>query len=328
LLGYERVSDRSLAVLDALDREIKPIDKLGEQHFRAGLRSVEREAASARLVLLWVVGGLALIGTMLAFAAVRMVGELRGLYAREREAAETLARAAQAKADFLADVAHELRTPLTVLRTNADVGLSLDRDGPQAPLLREIVGESERMTRMLQDLLLLACSDSTALPLDRESVEMAPFLTDVAVRAQTLAQEHGATLDVRLAGDGLLWIDRARLEQVVLILVDNAVKYSPAGSCVMLSTTARSEAAWIEVADRGFGIPDDELPYVFDRFYRADRLKPRVRKVDGAGLGLSIARTIVEAHGGRISAAARPGGGTCVALCLPLSREESLIASA
>jgi signal transduction histidine kinase len=275
------------------------------------LHSVAREAASARLVLLWVVGGLALVGTMLAFAAVRMVGELRGLYAREKAAA-------QAKADFLADVAHELRTPLTVLRTNADVGLSLDREGPHAPLFREIVGESQRMVRMLQDLLLLARSDSAMLPLDQEPVDLASFLADLAVRAQTLAEERGAVFESHLVGEGQVCVDRARIEQVVFILVDNATKYSPAGGCVTLGATASRGDAWIEVVDRGFGIPEDELPYVFDRFYRADRAKRRVRKVDGAGLGLSIAKTIVEAHGGRISATSRRGGGTRVAFGLPL----------
>lgn len=310
-LGYERISDRSLAVLDELDREIQPIDKLGEQHFRAGLTSVAQETASARLVLVWVVGGVALIGMILAFAAVRMVGELRGLYARERAAA-------QAKADFLADIAHELRTPLTVLRTNADVGLSLAPGGADAALFREIVSEAERMSRMLQDVLLLASSESTALPLNQEPVEMATFLTDVAVRARTLAQECGANFEIRLSGEGRIWIDRARIEQVVLILVDNAVKYSPPGGCVTLSTAVDADGAWIEVIDQGFGIPEDELPYVFDRFYRADRSHPRARKVDGAGLGLSIAKTIVEAHGGRMTLESTAGGGTRVAACIPL----------
>ena len=310
-LQYERISDRSLAVLDQLDRAIQPIDKLGEQHFRAGLSDVARQASSARFVLLWVVGGLALVGLILAFAAVRMLSELRRLYASERAAA-------QARADFLADIAHELRTPLTVLRTNADVSLSLHHDAPDAPIFREMVSETERMARMLRDLLLLASSDSTALPLDPEPVDVATFLEDLAVRAQTLVNESGATLETHFVADGQLWIDRARIEQVVMILVDNAVKYSPPGRCVMLNASTGSEELCLEVADRGFGIPEEDLPYVFDRFYRADRLTRRVRKIDGAGLGLSIAKTIVEAHDGRISAASRPGGGTRVSVSLPL----------
>jgi signal transduction histidine kinase len=300
--------ERGVAIAEQLS---SPIDKLGEQHFRAGLNSVEQETESARLVLLWVVGGLALVGMMLAFAAVRMISELRRLNARERAAA-------QARADFLVDIAHELRTPLTVLRTNADLGLSLDPDEPHTPLFSEIVNESVHMTRMLQDLLLLARSDSVALPLEREAVQMAPFVADVAARAQTLAHERGAILEVQLLGEGQLSIDRARVEQVVLILVDNALKYGPPGNSITLRTSVTADEASIEVADRGFGIPQDELPYVFDRFYRADRSRPRVRKVDGAGLGLSIARTIVEAHGGRIAAASRPGGGTRMTVRLPV----------
>jgi signal transduction histidine kinase len=318
LVAYERISDRSLAVLDDLDRAIWPINKLGEEHFRAGLRSVDNAAATARLVLMWVVGGLVLAGTVLALAAVRMVSELSRLYARERTAAETLSRDAHAKANFLADIAHELRTPLTVLRTNADVGLTVDRDGQHATLFQEIIGESARMARMLDDLLFLARSDLATLPLDCEQVWIAPFLVDVAARAQTLTREQGANFELHLTATGELWVDRARIEQAVLILVDNAAKYSPAGASITLSTRVRSAAVWIEVADRGYGIPEEELPYVFERFYRADGVQPRVRKADGFGLGLSIARTIVEAHGGYITAARRQGGGTRVSFCLPL----------
>jgi signal transduction histidine kinase len=147
---------------------------------------------------------------------------------------------------------------------------------------------------------------------------MARFLADLAGRAQTLVEERGAKFESQLAGRGQMWIDLARVEQVVFILLDNATKYSPPGGCVTLGALANRHEARIEVADRGIGIPEDELPYVFDRFFRADQGKPRARKVDGVGLGLSIARAIVEAHGGRISATSRPGGGTCVAFGLPL----------
>jgi two-component system sensor histidine kinase VicK len=129
-------------------------------------------------------------------------------------------------------------------------------------------------------------------------------------------------LERKLEGGGLVEIDVQRIEQAVLILIDNAVKYGPPGGTVTLGASVISSELRISVEDRGPGIPREELPRIFERFYRLD--KARSRKLGGTGLGLPIARTIVEAHGGRIYATSRPGKGTKMLLCLPLLAEPRL----
>jgi two-component system sensor histidine kinase VicK len=142
------------------------------------------------------------------------------------------------------------------------------------------------------------------------------LLTDLAGRAEILARERGARLETQLGGRGFVEIDRRWIEQAVLILVDNAAKYGPDGGTVTLTSSARYGELRIGVEDHGPGIPEEELPRVFERFYRLD--KARSRTLGGSGLGLPIAKTIVEAHGGHIEAVSRLGKGTKMSLCLPL----------
>jgi len=219
------------------------------------------------------------------------------------------------KNDFVADASHELRTPLTVLRANAEVALEIDRTSAQAEFLEEIVRESERMTHLVEDMLLLARSDSGSLPLQIEAVDLEPFLAELAQRAHMLVGEQGASLDAELMAMGRAELDRSRIAQVALILVDNAAEYGASGGPITLASETRTSEFVIEVRDRGPGIPEADLPFVFERFYRADRARARRQK--GAGLGLAIARTIVEAHDGRIEAMKRPGGGMIMRFWLP-----------
>jgi two-component system sensor histidine kinase VicK len=169
---------------------------------------------------------------------------------------------------------------------------------------------------MVEELLFLARSDSASLPLDFESIAVEPLLAELAGRAEVLARERGATLEMKLEGGGLAKIDSQHIEQAVLILVDNAAKYGPPGGKITLTSSTRSGELRIGVEDRGPGIPKEELPRIFERFYRLD--KARSRKMGGSGLGLPIAKTIAEAHGGRIEAVSRFGEGTKMMLCLPL----------
>jgi two-component system sensor histidine kinase VicK len=163
------------------------------------------------------------------------------------------------------------------------------------------------------------------------TVAVAPFLAELAGRAEVLTREHGAELERKLEGEGYVEIDRQRIEQAILILVDNATKYGARGGTVTLASFVRSGELHIIVEDRGPGIPKDELPRIFDRFYRLD--KARSRQLGGTGLGLSIARTTVEAHGGHVEAASRLGKGTKMTLRLPLlpglrQREEGKVGQA
>ena len=317
--AFEEVSDRGLVRIDEMAQAGTELDELGEQLSEESLAEVDRATRTARVVLLTVICGLLLVGAGLAYATVRVVDELRKLYAEQQQTSEKLAEANRAKIDFIADVSHELRTPLTVLRGNAQVGLMMGGDGEHKEILEEIVEESKRMSRMVEDLLLLARSDSASLRLTVETVAVEPFMMELAGRAEILCRERGATLETEFRGEGLARIDPQRIEQAALILVDNAAKYGQPGGKVTLSSSVRAGELRIAVEDRGSGIPREELSRIFERFYRLD--KARSRKLGGTGLGLPIAKAIVESHGGRIEAVSRQGEGTKMTLCLPLLAE-------
>jgi two-component system, OmpR family, sensor histidine kinase VicK len=316
--AFDTASDRGLEQIEQMEQEAGKLDGLGESLTDGALQRVDRAAATSELVLLGAIFGLLLAGAALAYAAVRVVNELKRLYAGQQETAAKLAEASRQKTDFLADVSHELRTPLTVLRGNAQVGLALGAEGEQKQLLEEVVEESKRMSRMVEELLFLARSDSSPPSLEPETVSVPPLMSDLVGRATVLARERGATLATDIRADGLLHADPNRLEQAVLILVDNAIKYGPPGGTVTLhSAVTRAGELRITVEDEGPGIPKEDLPRVFERFYRVD--KARSRRMGGSGLGLPIAKTIVEAHGGHITAESRAGHGTRMSIHLPLA---------
>ncbi|MGI8909199.1 MAG: sensor histidine kinase, partial [Rubrobacteraceae bacterium] len=327
--AFDAASDRGLGQIQQMEQKAEVLDGLGEELTDDSLQRVDQAASTSALVLLGAIVGLLLAGAALAYAAVRVVNELRRLYAEQQQAAEKLAASSRAKTDFLADVSHELRTPLTVLHGNAQVGLALDPEEEQKQILHEMVEESRRMSRLVEDLLFLARSDSTSPSMRPETVSAASFASELAGRAEMLVREHGATLQTDLRAEGALRADPARLEQAVFILLDNAIKYGPPGGVVTLRsdvTRAVTHAGGhagvlrITVEDRGPGIPRNDLPRIFERFYRVN--KARSRKMGGAGLGLPIARTIVESHSGHITAESRPGEGTTMSLYLPLIHAE------
>ena len=317
--AFTEASDTGLYRISQMQNAAEKLDGLGERLSDEALDRVDRATTTARVVLLTVIGGLLLAGAALAYAAVHVVNELRRLYAEQQAATEKVEAASQAKTEFIADVSHELRTPLTVLRGNAQVGLALGGDPEHTELYAEIVEESRRMSRMVEDLLFLARSDSATVPLDLETVSVEALLAQLAGRAGVLARERGATLEISLEGTGVVEVDAQRIEQAVLILVDNAAKYGRARGKIILSSSVRYGELRISVEDRGPGIPEEELPHIFERFYRLD--KARSRRLGGAGLGLPIAKTTVEVHGGHVEAVSRIGEGTKMTLCLPLLAE-------
>jgi two-component system, OmpR family, sensor histidine kinase VicK len=308
---FQEASDLGLRRIEDLERAAEEIDELGDALAAQSLQNVDRAANTATLVLLAAIGGLVLAGVVLAYTAIRVVNELQRLYDEQQETAQKLSEASKAKTDFIADVSHELRTPLTVLKGNAEIGLQLSGDRTHKEIFGEIVEESGRMARMVEDLLLLARSDSATLPLSAEKVAVSPFLADLAGRAEALARERGASLRTHLEGEGELEVDPQRVEQAVLILVDNAAKYGPPGGTITLASSVRPSPSGdapgelrILVEDRGSGIPKEELPHIFERFYRVDKMRTRKDGgtgpgQGGVGLGLPIAKTIVGAHRGR-----------------------------
>jgi two-component system OmpR family sensor kinase/two-component system sensor histidine kinase BaeS len=226
--------------------------------------------------------------------------------------ADRLERNEQRRRDLLADVAHELRTPLSVIRGRVE-GM---RDGLyeiDAEHLGLIEQETDVMARLLGDLQLLSNAEAGALPLHRE--RLGPMeLVDAAVAAyRAQAGEAGVALEARSeAGVPRLNVDRVRIGEVLSNLVANAIRHTPAGGTVTVAVAHAGEAVTFEVADTGEGIPADELQAVFDRFAKS----PESR---GAGLGLAIAKSLVEAHDGTISAESTPGRGTTMRFVLPAS---------
>jgi len=215
---------------------------------------------------------------------------------------------------LVADVSHELRTPLTTLRGNLDLFkrgyTSLSREDLD-DMLATMEGEVTRMSRLVADLLLLSKADA-GVQLDKQPVELDTVLLDVY--RQALRMASGVKVSLGHEDRAVVLGDRDRLHQLLLNLADNALKYTPAGGEVRFSLYHREGWVLVSVADTGVGISKEDLPHIFERFYRADRARTSGR--GGAGLGLSIAKWIAEAHGGQLTVESTPGVGSTFTLWL------------
>lgn len=243
------------------------------------------------------------------------VGELARCFDGMLDSLETVYRAQR---QFIDDAAHELRAPLTTMTGNIEL-LERARDLPswqREAMLSDIRGEAERLARLVGELLLLARADA-GQPLGRDRVALDDVLVETVRGVRPLAD--GVELGIAALEPATTFGDRDRIKQLVLILVENALRYTPSGGRVRVGLRGRDGWAMVEVADTGIGIDAAELPRVFDRFYRGDAA--RSRDAGGSGLGLAIAKWIAEAHGGWISVESRPGHGTTFTAALPLSRE-------
>jgi len=217
---------------------------------------------------------------------------------------------------FVADVGHELRTPLTVIKGNITLMRKLGCTDEES--LDSVEEEVDRLTRMVGDLLLLARAESGKLPLNRIEVDLDTLLLEVLQQSQVLAHDK---LDLRLGeiDQVLVCGDRDRLKQVLINLISNAVKYTPAGGEVIASLSKDGDQAKITIQDNGPGIPADELPHIFERFYRIEKSRTRSADGKGFGLGLSIAYWIIKHHEGDIEVKSTEGEGTTFTIWLPLS---------
>jgi signal transduction histidine kinase len=215
---------------------------------------------------------------------------------------------------FLADVSHELRTPLTVIKGNVDLMRRMKQMDEES--LDNIEDEADRLTRLVGDLLLEAQAESGKLPLHFAPVEMDTLLLEVFKEMRILARER---VQIKLPEIDQIVIsgDRDRLKQVLINLIANAIKYTPQGGVVVLSLGKVGDNARLIVRDNGLGIPAEDLPHIFERFYRAEKSRSR-SKVGGFGLGLSIAYWIVNHHGGQIEVDSAEGKGTTFCIYLPI----------
>jgi signal transduction histidine kinase len=214
---------------------------------------------------------------------------------------------------FVADASHELRTPLAVIRANAEF---LQERQPASEEAAEIVSETDRLSSLVDSLLAVARGDGTGEAVHDE-LDLGAVVEGSAASMRSLAIERGVALDVAAAPELRVRGSREQLRQLVVILVDNALRYTPAGGQVDVDVARRNGSAVMAVTDTGIGIPPEALGHVFERFYRAD--DARTRDSGGAGLGLAIAQKLVDEHGGRISAESTPGKGSTFTVTLPLA---------
>ncbi len=220
---------------------------------------------------------------------------------------------------FTADASHELRTPIALIRATAE--LTLRRERPPETYreaLGQIMNESERMTRLVEDLLLVARADAglPALPLER--IELSPLVQDVCQQGEILARERQLELSAQIPEQPVfVEANDPALRRLLLLLLDNAVKYTPAGGRITVTVGSDPAGSVVAVSDTGVGIPESALPHVFERFYRVD--ESRNRDAGGAGLGLSIAKWIAERHHASLEAESESGRGSTFRVRFPMT---------
>ncbi|HSB70197.1 MAG TPA: ATP-binding protein [Candidatus Methylomirabilis sp.] len=230
--------------------------------------------------------------------------------------------------NFSSDASHELRTPLTVLKGEIEVALRSPRDPEEyRSVLASALEEVERMSRLVEDLLMLSRADAGALRWERGPVELDRLVEEIAKQGEILGRGRDVRVGIEALEPLVVQGDEQRLRQLLLNLLDNAVKYTLPGGRVTLSLRQVTSSnpvpiplnPWVEIAvrDTGIGIPAEALPRIFERFYRVDQA--RGREAGGAGLGLCIAKTIAEAHGGRIEVESTPGTGSTFTVLLPMA---------
>lgn len=291
-----------------------------------------------------VAGGVAvllalLLGGLLAFTQTRSLRELteateeiaRGKYGRQvkirskdelgdlatsfNKMSLDLVKAIESRKQMTADIAHDLRTPLSVISGYSEA--LADGKLPGTPDIYNVMyQESQHLSRLIEDLRVLSLADAGELPLSLLEVQPATFLERAAIRHGVSAEQTGVT--IRAASDGevpAVRMDPERMAQVLDNLICNALRYTPRGGSILLKAQAVDGQVQMQVQDTGSGIAPEDLPYVFDRFYRGD---PARQQSGESGLGLAIGKSIVEAHGGKLTVASQPGSGATFTISLPL----------
>jgi len=220
---------------------------------------------------------------------------------------------------FTADASHDLRTPVAVIRTSAELALRRQRTEPEyREALHQILAASIETSELLENLLSLARADAGVLSLDLHPLELGAHVRKVQERAVLLSADKALDIQLQAPADPV-WVkaDALSLDRLLLILVDNAIKYTPRGGRCEIALSQDQGNARITVTDSGIGIGKEDLQHVFDRFYRADRA--RSGNIRGAGLGLAIARWITDLHGGNIAVESTPGAGSAFRISLPVA---------
>lgn len=243
--------------------------------------------------------------------------EIGTLAAAINDLAEDLQHYRDTRQEFFANVSHELRTPITYLEGYAKVLTDelYDTEEEKKQYLTIIHQESQRLNRLIHDLFELSKLEEGQLNLVREWVDLQELVEQCVSKVKLKGKEKGLALDFRVEGTpSFAYVDGLRMEQVVLNLLENAIRYTEKGG-IRVSLTGNAAGSRILIEDTGIGIPENELPYIFERFYRVE--KSRSREFGGTGLGLAIVKMLVELQGGTVRAVSAVGKGTCFEISLP-----------
>jgi signal transduction histidine kinase len=253
------------------------------------------------------------------FAALLLLVSIGLGYWFSKRAMVPIQRAYQRQQDFVSDASHELRTPLSIVQASLEI---IEEERQQLPsfhrkVLADTKEELDRMTRLIEGLLTLARSDSGRLEIIQEYFDLKLLVSSSSKVFKVISAQRHVQISCEIPNDGEIMIygDKERIKQLLYILLDNAVKYSKPEGQIQVRLIKREDSATMEIADNGIGIPQEKIPYIFERFYRIDN--GRSRSHGGVGLGLSIAAWIVEAHKAQIKVASRLGEGTTVEVVLP-----------
>jgi len=226
--------------------------------------------------------------------------------------------------EFTADASHELRTPLTVLRGETEVALRKPRSTEEyQDVLASTLEEVHRMSRIVEDLLLLAKGDLGEAPVNKTSLDLNEVLGDIALQAQLVSETKNISVIFEEAPSIKIMADPLRIRQLFWNILNNAIKYTPQDGMIYISIkTENNENVKVAISDTGIGIPEQDLPHIFERFYRVD--KHRARSQGGSGLGLAICKWITTAHGGKIEVHSNPGEGSVFTIVLPRVTEDEM----
>lgn len=238
-------------------------------------------------------------------------------------ALHALKRIDASRRHLFADISHELRTPTTAIRGEAEIALrgGIKPAQDYRDSLRRIVDTAVQLGQVIDDLLTMALSDAQFLSIHPQNVLVLEPLQEAIQQTQALAQERSVGIDPhhRASDAAALWADGPRLRQLMVLLIDNAIRYSHPGGRVTLLTEVTGQHWCLTVIDQGIGIPQQELPHVFERNFRGEQA--RRHRADGSGLGLPLALALAQAHGGTVSLSSQTGQGTTVVLQLPLMKD-------
>lgn len=252
-----------------------------------------------------------------AAAVIALLLAAGGGYVLVRKSTRPIEQSIERTRRFMADAAHQLRTPITILRTRAEVAAAQPRDPTRdAATFQAIERETARAGEIVGELLTLARADAGEKPTVRDTLYLDDAAAAAVDAARTLAERKQVRLEVGAFEEAEVVGDPHLLRQLLLIVLDNAVKFTAAGGRVRLDVSAHNGRAAVVVTDTGVGIPAADLPHVFERFYRGNAAG---REPEGAGLGLAIARWIADLHGAQIEIASEPGVGTSVTLAFPVA---------